>query len=372
MDVIIAGAGIGGLALAHGLLADGHRVRVLEQAPAPRTGGAGVTIFSNGAAALAGLGVPLDGLGAIIDDLDIRSADGRRVLRFDLRVMRRHTGFPVVTLPRDRLIARLSAELPGDVILFGHGVTAVTVDDTVTVTDAAGRRHAADVVVGADGHRSAVRRSVLDPTPATENGWVTWQGLTPVLPAVTSGLFIVGDAGACGLMPAGDGLLQWWFDMPDPGGFGAGAADLLRERFAGYADPVPALLATVTDADLGCFPHALHRVPDRWGVGPTTLVGDAAHVFPPSQAQGANQALEDAWLLRRALRTPGPAALRRYEVLRSRRVRRVSAMAASEVTNRPAGTVARLTAPLVPAAVTGRGYLALIRRFSSVLHDERI
>ena len=61
MDVVIVGAGIGGLALANGLAADGHAVRVLEGHRAPRRRRA-VTIFSKGMAAAAGLGIALDGL----------------------------------------------------------------------------------------------------------------------------------------------------------------------------------------------------------------------------------------------------------------------------------------------------------------------
>jgi glycine/D-amino acid oxidase-like deaminating enzyme len=100
VDVLIAGAGIGGLALAGGLLARGHRVRVLERMPGLGTGGAAVTIFSNGAAALADLGAPLDGIGGVLDELEFCRADGTTLARADLRIMQRRTGFPVVTVPR--------------------------------------------------------------------------------------------------------------------------------------------------------------------------------------------------------------------------------------------------------------------------------
>lgn len=379
MDVLIAGAGVGGLALAAGLVADGHQVRLLEQAPSLREGGAAVTIFSNGAAALAGLGAPLEGVGGDIDELDLRAANGVELWRTDLRVLHRRTGFPVVTVPRHRLIEHLAQRLPAEVVQFDSAVESVTVHaDRADVTDSHGNMHSARVLVGADGHRSAVRRAVLSDVPAAHCGWITWQGLTRVLPDIatgTVGRLIVGDAGLCGLMPAGDGLLQWWFDVavPPTDPTPESAVTWLRTRFAHYAQPIPALLDAVTDADIERFPHVLHRVPRQWGTGPTTLLGDAAHAFPPSQAQGANQALEDAWLLARALRLPNdPAdALRRYEQRRARRVRRVSRMAASEITNRPPRTAARLTARLLPASLSGLAYLALIRRFSSVLNDEQ-
>ncbi|WP_219416084.1 FAD-dependent monooxygenase [Pseudonocardia nigra] len=195
------------------------------------------------------------------------------------------------------------------------------------------------MLVGADDHASAVRRAVLAPAPAADCGWATWQGLTPALPdlaAGTAGRSFVGDAGFVGLMPAGGGLLQWWFDVPwcRSAPRPPSPVTWLRRRFAHYAAPVPDLLAAVSDADIALYPHVRHAVPTRWGTGPSTLVGDAAHAFPPTLAQGASQTLEDAWLLTRALRTaahPVPA-LRRYERARSARVRPVSRLAATELT----------------------------------------
>jgi len=145
-DILIAGAGVGGLALARGLLANGHRIRVLEQAASLREGGAAVTILSNGAAALAGLGAPMDGLGGLIEEMEIRDARGALLCRFDLRVMRRRTGFPVVTVPSERLIAHLAQGLPADVVQFGRGLESATLHaDHIEAVDSRGdctrRRH---------------------------------------------------------------------------------------------------------------------------------------------------------------------------------------------------------------------------------------
>jgi len=376
MDVVVAGAGIGGLALANGLVAAGHRVRVLERAPGPRADGAAVTIFSNGAAAAAGLGVPLDGLGGRVETLEFTDRAGAVLAATDLRVLHRRTGFPVATIPRAAILERFAAGLPDGTIAYGRGLVDVTVDQGVRVTDAAGETHTPDVLVGADGYRSEVRRRVLGDGPARAVGWTSWQGLTKALPEIaesTRARCLVGPAGLCGLMPAGDGLLQWWFDVPEePDG---PVVQWLRTRFAGYAEPVRELLAGVTEADVGRYPHVVHEVPDRWGVGGATLVGDAAHAFPPSQAQGANQALEDAWLLARALGTGAgdPAdLLRRYEIRRARRVRRVAKLAASEVTNRPPTGARRVLGRLLSPRLAGHAYVSVIRSWSSVLNDERI
>ncbi|MGC0417417.1 2-polyprenyl-6-methoxyphenol hydroxylase-like FAD-dependent oxidoreductase [Embleya sp. AB8] len=152
-----------------------------------------------------------------------------------------------------------------------------------------------------------VRRHVWGTNPTTPTGWVTWQGLGPVDVDVVSarrGLMIVGPEGMCGLLPAADGLLQWWFDVRRSPAEPAPASPIaaLRARFGHWATPVPEVLAAVTDADIEFFAHRRHRVPRSWSLGRTTLIGDAAHTMPPTVAQGGNQALEDAWTLARALR----------------------------------------------------------------------
>lgn len=375
MKVLIAGAGVGGLALARGLVAGGHEVSVLERSTGLREGGAAVTIFSNGAAALAALGAPLDGVGGVVEELRFCTDGGQLTAAIDLRLMSRRTGYGVTTVSRRQLIELLARELPTDVVRFGRGIEDVVArPDGVEAVDSQGDWHRADLLVGADGVMSRVRR-LIDETVAEPTGWATWQGLQPLpieVAAGTYGRFQVGPAGFCGLMPAGRGLVQWWFDTPwtaaespsDP-------VNWLRERFQHYADPVPRVLAAITEA--GLYPHALHRVPQVWGLDRTTLVGDAAHAFPPTLAQGANQTLEDAWLLSRALARPGDpaAALRRYEQRRARRVRQVSRLAATELTNRPPHPMVRRLAGVVPSGVMSRAYLAMLRRWSSILHDEQ-
>jgi FAD-dependent urate hydroxylase len=372
VDILIVGGGVGGLALARGLADSGHRVRVFEQFPKLRTGGAAVTIFSNGAAALAGLGAPLGGLGGRLDTLRFDTADGRTMVTADLTILARRTGFPVTSVPRDRLIEHLAQGVP---VEFSREIVDVEVrPDGVTAIDATGDRHAADVVVGADGQRSAVRRAVLDPAPATENAWTTWQGLSPVLPELAvdaTGVCVVGQAGLVGLLPSGDGLLMWWFDVHQP--LEGPPATALAHRFAGYGPLVDELLEKLREEDLESFRHVTHRVPNQWGRGGTTLLGDAAHAFPPTQAQGANQALEDAWLLSRALPanpTEAPGALRRYEALRARRVRKVSRRAVSERTNKPVPSPVRALTRMIPPGLIGRAYIAQLRGVSSVLNNE--
>jgi FAD-dependent urate hydroxylase len=373
MKVLISGAGVGGLAAARALVADGHQVAVFEQAAEPRPGGAAVTLWSNGTGVLSELGVGLDGVGAPIDVLETRDHRGKPLLTIDVAKSAAHYGHPHVCLPRTRLTSLLAQGLPEGTVTFGHLAKAVTVTtpDTVRVSFAGGETAGGDLLVAADGRGSAIRDQLWGGDPARPTGWATWQGVSPIPIDVTSSrrsVLFVGKPGTAGLMPCGDGLLQWWFDLRWPPGTPPPAKPLamLREHFGEWASPVRDVLAAVTDEETGFFPHYRHRVPRTWGSGPVTVIGDAAHSMPPTRAQGANQALEDAWALAAALRRNSAsteAALRAFERARSRKASVVSRQAGSEDYNRYGALISRLT----PAPLVTRYYTTWLRQVSSYL-----
>jgi FAD-dependent urate hydroxylase len=389
MRVLISGAGIGGLAAARALIAGGHQVTVFEQAEGLRQGGAAVTLWSNGTAVLERLGVSLDGVGAPIDTLETRDRRGRSLARVDVSLAAERHGHPHVCLPRSRLLGLLADGLPAGTVAFGRAATRMGQPadgrresgqpGPVRLDFAAGASVTGDVLVAADGRGSALRDQVWGGDPGRPAGWATWQGLSdidPGLPARSSVLF-VGKPGSCGLMPAGPGLLQWWFDLPWAPGVPRPdkPAAMLRERFADWTAPeVRRVLGAVTDAEVGFFPHWRHRVPRTWGRGTVTVIGDAAHSMPPTRAQGANQALEDAWALAQALRGEESAAgeagsggvaaaLRDFERRRSAKAAVVSRQAGREDYNR----LGALASRLAPDALATRYYTRWLGRVSSIL-----
>jgi FAD-dependent urate hydroxylase len=388
MKVLISGAGIGGLAAARALIADGHQVTVFEQAAELRQGGAAVTLWSNGTGVLSDLGVRLDGVGAPIDVLETRDRRGKPLVTIDVAQAAARYGHPHISLPRARLLHLLAADLPPGTITFGRAARAAEATTgapggAVRVTFADGGTADGDLLVAADGRGSAIRDQLWGGDPGRPSGWATWQGISPVPIAITasrSSVLFVGKPGTCGLMPAGDGLLQWWFDLrwtpgtPPP----VKPVAMLRERFGDWAPPVRAVLDAVTDDETGFFPHYRHRVPRAWGSGPITVIGDAAHSMPPTRAQGANQALEDAWALAAALRTAASgtaastqasrqpdteATLRAFERSRSRKASVVSRQAGTEDYNRYGAAMSRL----IPASVATRYYTRWLRQISTYL-----
>ncbi len=364
---------MGGLALARALLADGHDVALFEQATGLREGGAAVTLWSNGTGILGELNVSLDGVGGQIDVLEQRDFRGRLLLSVDVSRSASHYGHPHVCLPRRRLLERLAEGLAESTINYGRSCTGVAQTSTgTTVEFADGSRETGDLLIGADGRNSVIRDALWGRDPAESSGWATWQGVTSIPLDIASsrrGVMYVGPEGLCGLMPAGEGLLQWWFDQrwtmdtPVPESVTA----QLRERFGGWAEPVKKVLEAVSDDEVGFFPHYRHEVPSTWGSGLITLVGDAAHSFPPTRAQGANQALEDAWALAVALRQGRDDVanvLRSYERSRAPKVQLVAKQSGKEDTNEYRPWMVRL----LPDGLISRYYIRWLRQISNYLH----
>lgn len=335
MRVLVIGAGVGGLAVAKGLVDQGHDVGVFEHAPALREGGAGLTVWSNGTAALSHLGISLDDIGRELHSLRSLTDSGRLLWEADLDEVTERLGSPTIEVPRRALILKLAATLPTGTVHYGR--RCVDIDeysDRVVAHFDDGSAVTGDVVIGADGQRSAVRQAIIGGEPARPTGWASWQGLTHSDLPVARGhqtLNIAGRNAHCGLIPAGNGLLHWWFDLPWQEGDPVRSVADLREAYRDWPFPVCELLNEITDDELGFFPHIRHQVPRVWGSARSTLIGDAVHAMPPAVAQAANQTLEDAWMLSSALgepRTGLAPALREYERQRRPRVAKVSRTAA--------------------------------------------
>lgn len=331
MRVVIIGAGIGGLALAAGLVERGVEVEVHDRGERLGTGGSGLGLYPNGVAALNELGVDVDDLGRPIDVLETRDSKGRVTLGIDVARISEHFGFIARTVPRRALLDRLHHRLPEGVLHLDRECVGVRLhaDGTSSAVFSDGARSTGDVVVGADGAGSVVRTQLLGEDPPEMGRWASWQGLSTLDSPRAVGRvasLTQGREGTCGIMPAGNGLVQWWFDVRWKRGLPVteDPAPVLRELFSSWSDPdVRAVLEQAKSSQIHFSPHLKTPVRGAWGQDSTTLLGDAAHTFPPATAQGANQALEDAWALVTALSDSGaradPAwALRRYEEVRHR------------------------------------------------------
>lgn len=339
LRVLVIGAGVGGISAARGLLRDGHDVTVFEQRPEVTAGGGAVTIWSNGATVLRQLDVEMDGAGQLISNVRVLTTTGRRITNVDVSAIADRLGEPVRMVPRRVLLERLLDGFPVERIRCNaRAIEVVNKANGVRVVFADGSSAEGDVLIGADGLHSMVRK-LVGAQHAKPTGWCSWQGLVTLPDAADKqdALMIIGRHGNLGLWPAGGFSVQWWFDLPwsvdlvRP----ERPIEMIRSNFSGWSETVDQVLATLTDEDLARspFPHFRHPIP-RAGRGVVTLLGDAAHTMPPTLAQGTNQALLDTMVLCKALSdTPYDlaCALRRYESTRRHKVKAVSWLTTQQV-----------------------------------------
>lgn len=343
--VVIAGAGIAGLATAIGLHRCGYDVTVLEKR-ADTSAGAGISIWPNALAALDqfDLGDSVRAAGGRVTAGAVRWRNGTWLRRPTGERFVHALGEPLVVIRRPLLRDILTAALPTGTI--EDGITAVGVTSSadgvqVRLSDYGVRD--ADAVVGADGTHSLIARQLNGPLTNRYVGYTSWRGvarygLDPQLAGQTLGPGI-----ETGHVPMGNGLTYWFATQRAPEGQRAAEGELryLQRMLSRWTEPMPSLLAATAEADV-LRDDLYDRQPARhWSQGPVVLVGDAAHPMRPHLGQGGCQAIEDAALLAAfANQTPDlSTAFTHFTAYRRRRVSRLvreSATIGTLVNMRPA------------------------------------
>ena len=348
MHAVVVGGGVAGPATAVGLARAGWSVDLLEARLADDGGGAFLVLAPNGVHALQALGlgdVMERAGGRVLGGLVMRNAKGRPVGRVDHDGELERFGVRSHLLVRERLTAALREQAVAAGVRLRFGARVAHVEQqalSATVRCENGTELSADVVVGADGVRSAVREAVLSAVDRgrPEPRWVGFLdvgGVTRVDLPDTVQQLVFGRRAFFGVVVR-DGLAYWFSNLPRPTApsreqlQAASPAQWLatvQAEHEGDPDPVRTVLAAARPDDIaGVWPvHDLPPLP-AWHAGRLCLVGDAAHAVSPSAGQGASLALEDAAVLVRCLGADASPVLAnaRYESLRKARAEKVVAL----------------------------------------------
>ncbi|KMS70410.1 salicylate 1-monooxygenase [Streptomyces viridochromogenes] len=329
MRAIVVGAGIGGLAATLSLRRAGVEVTLVEQAARFTEVGAGIQLAPNATRVLRRLDV-LDAVAAQAARPPHVSfhtwSDGSEICRYALgRKAEEAFGAPYLVVHRADLHGALAAAVPPESVRLNTTVVAIGQDDDhAQVMTATGERLTADLVVAADGIRSAARQWLFGKDEAKFSGTAAYRALLPAeevadlgLPPLAAWLgphrhFVHywvrrGELlNVVAVFSTGELAQESWTARADPG-------EQLRE-FAGWDPRVLGVLERAGQV----FRYGIYtRTPlTRWNIGRVTLLGDSAHAMVPFQAQGAAQAILDAAVLGDVLAGATPAgvpdALDRY------------------------------------------------------------
>jgi 2-polyprenyl-6-methoxyphenol hydroxylase-like FAD-dependent oxidoreductase len=379
MDVVVVGAGLGGLAAAAAAHRAGHAVCVLERSATLRETGAGIGLMPNGVRALDALGLggpvraratPLPAGGGL------RDRHGRPLLAVDQAAIARRAGAPLVVVDRTWLHRLLVDALPTGTVRTGTAVDEVH-DDGVRVRLTGATDVGADLVVVADGARSRLRTALFPGHLGLEgSGEYAARALARAGLAVepVPGELVDHHTGErFGCFPLADGRTYWYATWAAADGLPTepvARLAALRARHADWHPVVPALLDATDPAAVHVAETVRLITPlPALARGRVALLGDAAHTMTPDLGQGGCQAFEDAVALGAVLDGTGPAevgaALNRYDTLRRRRTTALQQQARRM--NRllrlrgPAGRLRDVALRAVPAALATS---ALARQFA--------
>jgi 2-polyprenyl-6-methoxyphenol hydroxylase-like FAD-dependent oxidoreductase len=343
-NILISGAGVAGGTLAWFLARQGWSVTVVERAPAPRTGGQAIDVrgVALDVVDAMGLGDRMRALRTRMRGMSMVDGDGQELFRSE-----EHTyssgrldsaDFEVL---RDDVVAMLHEATDAEYV-FGDSITALTEEaHGVRVEFEHGGFRTFDLVIGADGLHSAVRRLAFGPEEDFTRHLGQYLAIFPTANFL--------------------GLEDWqvWFRHEHTGGaiypvrdntelrvtLGFGSDPLPRltvpeqkklitERLAGIGWEVPKLLEAMAAADVFYFDAMAQIHLDRWSAGRIALIGDAGYCASALSGQGTSLALVGAYVLAQELgRADHEEAFAAYE----RRMRPFVALNQALATENPEG-----------------------------------
>jgi 2-polyprenyl-6-methoxyphenol hydroxylase-like FAD-dependent oxidoreductase len=331
LPIAVVGGGIAGLACAIALRRLGISVRVFERSEAPHELGAGITLWPNAMTILErwGLAGAIQSQGSSIENGYITNSRGRKLLHTPVGAVSREFASAAVGIHRATLLRVLLDAVPGDSIEYGREfVGAEDGPDGVALRFADGRTHRSSLLIGADGIRSAVFRSLHGDVPLRYAGYVCYRGIAPYAGEVLPFGYAFeawGPGRRFGAIRLDEERVYWFANENAHPEVAQARVNLprLRDTFASWPAPIPEVLAAVDQATTLC--HAIHDrsyLKGQRGRGRVALAGDAAHPMTPDLGQGACQAMEDAATLAQCLGSNSDpiAALRRFEDTRWSRV----------------------------------------------------
>lgn len=335
-ETIVVGAGIGGLAVALALRRHDINVHVIEQADKLLDVGAGVQISANGFLVLNALGVGSACSRVAVKAHAVELIDHKTAQTVcALDIEKYNKGLTHLMIHRADLINILFEECINAGVSFSFSERVMSVsNDTKPEIVSSSDRYCPEVVICADGIHSVGRESLFGKVAPYFTGHVAWRALVPnttdhpdvariyMGPKKHVVTYPIRSRSVLNLV-----LIEERDTWTKESWSEQGDADILRRSFCEFNLGIGDLLSKVQTPHVwGLFRHPVAK---KWYEGGVVLLGDAAHPTLPFMAQGANLALEDAWVLAKCLSNTSltKTDLQAYQDMRKKRVERIISVA---------------------------------------------
>jgi 2-polyprenyl-6-methoxyphenol hydroxylase-like FAD-dependent oxidoreductase len=330
MRVLVAGGGVGGLSAVIALRQAGLDAVAFEQREdvSKTMVGGGFHLWPNSVRVMdeLGLGERAAAAGAEITATEFHSFRDRLLANWPVDEVASEAGALNIGIARSDLQRLLFEAAEEDAVVPGAELVEYEAADAAVVARfEGGREERGDVLVGADGSRSTVRRQLLGGNGPDYAGYVQWQtviddpeGLLPDgVERITFG------PGSRAVMHAVGGRRMFWacvlYCPESEAGSPPGRKQRLLDAFGDWPPPIATAIERTPEEQITGLPIYERTPGEKWGEGRITLLGDAAHAMTTNTSQGGNMAIEDGLVLARHLKEGAEdpqAALREYERVR--------------------------------------------------------
>jgi salicylate hydroxylase len=340
-SVTILGAGIGGLTAAVAMSQRGARVTIFDQIKRQSSIGAGIQISPNGFGVMDTLGLASQLLskGNILEFINVQNY--KKPLfssRVDLMRVTHGNPNPHLVIHRSDLVGLLIKKIKklGVIVHFDKKAKSINYDDKeIEISFGDETVHKTDMLVGADGIHSIVRKSIGYKAKPKFTGKVAWRALIkskfiPLNDLPSEATIRFGPNRHLVTYPIRDGNLvnlvavekrdEWVAE----GWNHSDKKENLERSFQHWPTDILKLLSVAEKVKLwGLFSHDL---PKKWHSSGIVLIGDSCHPMVPFLGQGANMAIEDAWVLAEELDSSInlEEGFKKYQLRRYNRIKKVS------------------------------------------------
>ena len=380
IDVLIQGAGIGGLTLAIALVQRGYSVQIVERSQRLSEVGAGIWMAANPMQVFDRLGfaAKVAAAGWTVQRIFLEDYRGDTLQASDISAVARHFGFETVALHRSVLQKVLFEELPAGIVLFGASVQELhPAQDAVLTRLTNGSSLTAKILVGADGINSQIRELVSLGEEKRYSGSSSYRAIAraarlPSQPGDHDAYEIWAPGCRVGFSKINAVDYYWYMTFDSPAGLHSSPYQRRSHAESLFLTYFPQWIGLLEFTETHEILHTdisdLKRL-STWSSGRVGLIGDAAHATTPNLGQGGAMAIEDALSLANAFQQVG-LNVRAWEIFERQRRKKVDWTVA---TSWSIGRLCHIRNPLgrglrnfLLKRVLGRGHDSQIKKLYSI------